>query len=139
MSDETITGSCLCGLVRFEITEQPLAFRYCACRSCQKTTGSAHASNLVVNISDLKWTLGEDLIRKFTQREDNPGFNTWFCSTCGSFLPHVSRSGECFVVPAGLLDTQLSFRPREIIYWEEAPVWYCSPDRLSKYASGLAD
>lgn len=130
---QTLEGSCLCGSVRFKSEAQPLSFQYCTCRSCQKTTGSAHAANIAVPVESLHWECGEDLIRKFVEEEENPGFPTWFCSRCGSFLPHVSRSGVEYVIPAGLLDTAPEISPEQIIYWGEHPGWYKSSDTLPKH------
>lgn len=130
-----IQGSCLCGSIKFESTATPSTFLYCTCRSCQKTTGSAHATNLMVPVASLVWTEGESLIRKYVEQNENPGFPTWFCSQCGSFLPHISRSGEDYVIPAGLLDVEIETSPQAVIYWEECPSWYRSTDSLAKHAT----
>lgn len=132
MEKENLRGSCLCGAVSFESSEAPLSFKYCTCKSCQKTTGSAHAANLTVPVEALTWISGESLIRKFVQEKENPGFPTWFCSRCGSFLPHVSRSGSVFVIPAGSLDSQVVLKPDEVIYWEECPSWFVSTASLPR-------
>jgi len=129
----SITGSCLCGSVTFSTRTKPLSFQYCACESCRKTTGSAHASNLTVPVESLVWLSGEEKITKYTQKEKNPGFPTWFCSECGSFLPHISRSKRVYVVPAGLLDTKIEIKPTDVIYWGESPGWYRSTDSMPKH------
>ena len=69
MSNESIAGSCLCGEVRFELRPPFSAFRYCYCGRCRKASGAAHAANIVVPQSQLKWTAGESLTRRF----DLPG------------------------------------------------------------------
>ena len=38
---DVLTGSCLCGQVRFEVTEPPVSASYCHCTRCQKRTGTA--------------------------------------------------------------------------------------------------
>lgn len=49
MSEQSaVTGSCLCGAVKFEITPPSTAFRYCHCTRCHKATGAAHAANMFV-------------------------------------------------------------------------------------------
>lgn len=132
-TDQIIKGSCLCGSIVFETNARPSTFLYCTCRSCQKTTGSAHAANLMVPVASLVWLKGESLIRKFVEKNENPGFPTWFCSQCGSFLPHISRSGEDYVIPAGLLDVDIVETPQAVIYWEEHPSWYRSSGSLEKH------
>lgn len=89
----------------------------------------------MVPVASLVWTEGESLIRKYVEQNENPGFPTWFCSQCGSFLPHISRSGEDYVIPAGLLDVEIETSPQAVIYWEECPSWYRSTDSLPKHAT----
>jgi len=128
-----LTGSCLCGGVRFEASNTPLLFHYCSCESCRKVTGSAHASNLFVEQGDFSWIAGEDLIRKYVDTTKNPGFTSCFCSRCGSFLPHLGRSGQHMVIPAGVLDTEPSTKPSAVIYCSEMPRWYVSSNELEQH------
>ena len=37
----SITGGCLCGGVRYEVSGEPLFARFCCCRDCQRQSGSA--------------------------------------------------------------------------------------------------
>ena len=57
------TGGCLCGKVRFELSDDPEAAYGCHCRFCQKATGTAFRSgmryrkeNVSLNHADLKPT-----------------------------------------------------------------------------------
>jgi hypothetical protein len=136
MLTSPIVGSCLCSGVAFEVTQDPISFHYCTCKSCQKTTGSAHASNFTVDLDEFAWTRGEKLISKFTDSNENPGFPTWFCSCCGSFLPHINRFGNVYVVPAGLLDSPVDWKPKKVIYWDECPEWYLPVTELRKKSEG---
>ncbi|MGH6870605.1 MAG: GFA family protein [Rhizomicrobium sp.] len=40
MSDAKITGSCLCGALRYEASAAPLYMGYCCCADCRKASGS---------------------------------------------------------------------------------------------------
>ena len=40
----SMTGSCLCGSVRYEVSGEPLFARFCCCRDCQRQSGSGHAA-----------------------------------------------------------------------------------------------
>jgi hypothetical protein len=103
MTNEVLAGSCLCGAVRYRVHAPFLRFAHCHCRRCCKATGSGHATNLYVPAGQLEWTAGEELAQRF----DLPtamSFATTFCRTCGAPLPHRTRSGREFVVPAGSLD-----------------------------------
>lgn len=64
---QTLTGSCLCGTVTFEINNQFDHFQLCHCEQCQKTTGSAHASNLFARPEHITWLSGQQEVRPFEQ------------------------------------------------------------------------
>ena len=50
---KTIKGRCLCGKVRFEVSEPFDNFYFCHCGRCRKATGSAHSANIFVSLSSL--------------------------------------------------------------------------------------
>ena len=132
MNTKPIRGSCLCGKVSYEIQAPILAFRYCHCSRCRKSTGSAHASNIVVEASQFKWTSGEE----FAVRYDLPearSFATCFCKQCGSQLPHATRSGRQTIVPAGTLDDDPDSRPQHNIFWNYRAPWYLRSSELPHF------
>jgi len=134
-----ITGSCLCGKVAFEVTGVPFKFLYCHCRSCQKSTGSVHAANMAFPEDSVRWTRGEDLIERFVDTSENPGFPRWFCRSCGSPVPKLSRNRQFWVVPSGLLDSDPGMRPQANIYWAEHAPWYVSADQIAKNEGSLVE
>lgn len=134
---ELITGSCLCGKVAFEVIGAPFKFLYCHCRSCQRSSGSVHVANLAFPEDSVRWTQGEGLIERFVDTIENPGFPRWFCRSCGSPLPKLSRSQKFWVIPSGTLDRDPGMRPQANIYWAEHAHWYVSADQLPKYDGAL--
>ena len=46
MSDEVLTGSCLCGAVSYEVRGPFTRFGHCHCSRCRKASGSAHSTAL---------------------------------------------------------------------------------------------
>ena len=54
-------------------------------------------------------------------------FSTTFCRTCGTPLPHATRSGREMIVPAGSLDVEPSGRPDVRAHWESRAAWSCGP------------
>lgn len=46
-----------------------------------------------------------------------------FCSTCGSGLPFVDKSGDALFIPTGTLNTVPAIRPEANIFWEERVQW----------------
>jgi hypothetical protein len=133
----TITGSCLCGQVRFALSEEPFLFLYCHCRSCQKSSGSVHAANLAFPADALRWTAGEALIQHFVEAVENPGFPRSFCKNCGSPVPKKSRNGQFWVVPSGLLDVDPGLRPQANIYWDERALWFVPADHIVTHEGAL--
>ena len=50
---ESLTGRCICGQVKYRITEKPLFTQACHCKDCKIITGSSY----VINTSVLDNTL----------------------------------------------------------------------------------
>jgi hypothetical protein len=132
-----INGSCLCGNVAFEVLGNPLRFLYCHCRSCQKSTGSLHAANLAYPQDSVRFIQGEELIERFVDEKENPGFTRCFCKRCGSFLPKVSRNKQFWVVPSGLLNSDPTVRPQANIYWAEHAPWFVPVEQIPNHDGPL--
>ncbi|MEO7725922.1 MAG: GFA family protein [Burkholderiales bacterium] len=132
MSSAVITGSCLCGAVKFEVSPPFTAFRYCHCGRCQKASGSAHAANAFLPAKQFKWLAGESLIKQF----DLPGakrFAVSFCTQCGTRVPHKVKTTENMLVPAGVLDVDPGMRPENSIFWKSKAAWYREPQEMPKF------
>lgn len=132
MSSEKITGSCLCGAIRFEAAPPFAAFRYCHCSRCQKASGSAHAANLFVPEAQFKWTAGEAQLKRFPLPKAER-FSVWFCPECGTRMPHKVNGTENMLVPAGVLDADPGMRPTNSIFWKSKSSWYLSPQELPQF------
>ena|SRR5450631_1821025 len=133
VSNKTIGGSCLCGTVTFEVKAPTSKFVHCHCSRCRKATGTAYATNIYVEPSQLIWRSGQDVIERF----DLPtarSFAKWFCRTCGCPVPRVSRSGKTVVIPSGSLDQAPRDYPKAHIFWESRASWVRVEDDLPRYA-----
>ena len=132
MADQMINGSCLCGSVGYEMLNTHRVFQYCHCSRCQKFTGSAHASNIIVDPDKFRWTRGEDLVSRFELPEAKH-YATSFCKTCGSSLPWMTQSKKAVVIPAGTLDADPQIRPVHNIFYASRADWYEDPNSLPKF------
>lgn len=94
-------GACLCGAVTFSMEGPTSGIYQCHCSLCRKVSGSSSNSALWA-FGQFEWTSGETNI---TQWATPSGFQSCFCSTCGSPLPNPLRAGSGYWVPAGLLDS----------------------------------
>jgi hypothetical protein len=128
-----LNGSCLCGAVRYSLTQQPSQFYFCHCQQCQKVTGSSFAANIIADVDSISWSSGEHLLTHF----DHPtrAFSKTVCSICGSGLPHVNKSKSSLVVSAGSLDQVPTIEPRAILFIAESPAWLSTGLSAVKYAT----
>ncbi len=133
MTDEHITGSCLCQRVTYAINGNMGIFQYCNCSRCRKFTGSAFASNILVSPHDFAWLKGEEYVGRFELKEARH-FATSFCTHCGSSLPWLAQTGKAVIVPAGTLDSDPVIRPSQNIFCASRAVWYTDPTTLPEYA-----
>ena len=132
MSTETITGSCLCGSIKFEVQPPFAAFRYCHCSRCRKASGSAHAANAFVPQAQFQWLAGEALVKRFDLPEARR-FAVWFCPQCGTRVPHQVKSTANMLIPAGVLDGDPGMRPENSIFWKSRAAWYVPPQEMPKF------
>ena len=120
-----VSGTCLCGGVRFEVTEPFELFVSCHCDSCKKLSGGAATVNGRVVTDAVRILEGDDLLASFTPPD---GSAKSFCSRCGSNLFGAGwpDSAKC-VVRLALLDVQPEHGPdlhvfvRSVAPWETMP------------------
>ncbi|MCB1759737.1 MAG: GFA family protein [Gammaproteobacteria bacterium] len=118
-----LTGSCLCGSVKYRVNTVVHKFYFCHCEQCRKITGSAFASNILTEPSEINWLSGSKKIKRF----DYPGEKSYtkvFCSECGSGLPFLNERGTTLIVPAGSLDGDCGLIPDNNIFWSDKAAWY---------------
>ena len=130
---QPITGGCLCGAVRYELIEQPVATRVCHCRDCQHATGSAFSSNLVVRDDDFRVIQGETRSFDVESARGNT-VSRYFCPDCGS--PVFGR-GSGFpglvTVRAGSLDDPSGFKPEMMFYTSSAIPWLHLDENITQF------
>jgi hypothetical protein len=126
MPELPLTGGCLCGGVRFEVTRPPLRAGYCHCTRCQRRTGSGCSVQARIEPGSLRVTAGEDLIRAYEPPE---GFLKFFCSACGSALWSQDPSdSEVKSVRLGAFDGDPGIRPSYHQFVAYAAPWEVLPD-----------
>lgn len=130
-----LTGGCLCGGVRFEITAPLGDAGYCHCTRCQRRTGTAAAISAVVQPGTLRVTQGEELIRTW---EPDSGYPKVFCSNCGGALwSRAPDDPDKKGVRLGAIDGDPGIRPEAHIWTSSAAPWEPIPDDgLPRYDEG---
>lgn len=133
MTSLNLSGGCLCGAVRYEISGTPQRFYHCHCQRCRKSTGTGHASNIMLTPERFVWTAGEALIARYKVPEAER-FTRCFCTQCGSPLPRQVPELGVAVIPAGSLDSELPITPQARIFWDSRAAWSCSGDDIPVHA-----
>jgi hypothetical protein len=127
MPDLPLTGGCLCGGVRFQVTEPPLFASYCHCTRCQRRTGTAAAPSARIALGSLRIVAGEELIREYLPPDE--GWPKAFCSACGGALWSRSRSeSPAISVRMGAFDADPGIRPSYRQFVAYAAPWEPIPD-----------
>lgn len=124
----TLSGSCLCGAVRYTVNGEAQRFYHCHCSRCRKASGTGHASNLFVQ-GALTWNSGEELIRTFKLPEAARFANS-FCEVCGSRMPRFIEKVGMVFIPAGSLDDEPDIRPQARIFLDSRAKWSCDEAAL---------
>ena len=124
---EPLTGGCLCGGVRWELTEPPVSAGYCHCTRCQRRTGTAASPSARIAPGSLRIVSGEELIQAWTPPDD--GFKKAFCSNCGGALWSQSRHDpEVISIRMGTFDSDPGIRPSARSFVAYAASWEPIPD-----------
>jgi hypothetical protein len=126
MAELPLRGGCLCGRVRFEVTEPLVSSSYCHCTRCQRRTGTAASPQARVAPGSLVITQGEELVRAY---EPDDGWAKLFCSNCGSSL--FSRNPDdpsVMSVRLGAFDSDPGIRPQYRQFVAYAAPWEPIPD-----------
>src|SRR5947209_18841331 len=126
MAELPLTGGCMCGGVRFEVTESLVSAGYCHCTRCQRRTGTAASVSGRIAPGSLRITAGEELVRSY--RPDD-GFAKEFCSACGSALwSRHPEDPDVVAVRLGAFDRDPGIRPSYRQYVADAAPWEPIPD-----------
>ena len=95
-------GKCLCGGVKFALSGELPNLYQCHCSLCRKVSGSSSNAAFVIDLAQMSWIEGEELVQKY---ESDTGYKSHFCSACGSPLPNLTANDSAWWVPVGLLES----------------------------------
>jgi hypothetical protein len=129
---DAMTGSCLCGEIAYAIDETPTKVVNCHCTRCQRSRGTAHATNVFVHQEKLRWLRGTELLQTYKVPEAQL-FSTSFCSKCGSVLPSLFAAIKRYNVPLGTLDRPLAAKPALHIHANSRAPWHTITDSLEQF------
>ena len=119
MTEETRTGGCLCGAVRFRVRGPMRPVVACHCGQCRRATG-----NYVAATSAPRGAVAvEGAVAWF---RSSPEARRGFCARCGSNL-FWDGPGANLSIMAGALDGPTGLRLAGHIFCEGRGDWYALP------------
>ncbi len=136
-AEKLLTGGCMCGAVRYEVSGEPFLVSHCHCRSCRKHNGGP-----VVTLAGYK----KEQVR-FSGEErriyaSSPGVGRAFCGTCGTPLTWEGDGGEELgqIVEFHLstFDEPEVLKPTGHAFYSERISWFDTADSLPRY-EGFVD
>ena len=121
-NNQSLAGGCICGQVKYQITDKPLFTQACHCKDCKVLTGSSY----VVNSSILENTLIVEGEVSSTELKAGSGasYKTYFCTKCGTYVyaDYDSAVGR-LTVRTKTLDNSEKFPPQVHIFTKEKDPW----------------
>jgi hypothetical protein len=127
MTAPATSGGCLCGGVRFELSEPAPEAGYCHCTRCQRRTGTGSSVQARIDGRTFRLVRGEELVKAW--RHPDGGFEKCFCGECGAHL--FSRNPgdpSQMSIRMGAFDGDPGVRPSWHAFVDYAPPWDPVPD-----------
>ena len=121
------TGRCLCGGVRFELSEPARAAGYCHCTRCQRRTGSGSSAQARIDGATFRLTQGEELVKAW--QPPAGGFEKCVCRECGAHL--FSRNPDDhpqMAIRMSAFEGDPGVRPSRRAFVANAAAWEPIPD-----------
>jgi hypothetical protein len=125
-NEYAIEGGCLCGAVRFALTEMPTLAGYCHCTRCQRRTGTAASPQARIDGKIFRLLAGEEQIRGW--RPPALGFEKCFCTECGAHLLSRNADGSQMSIRMGAFDVAPGVRLSYRQFVSYAASWEPIPD-----------
>lgn len=123
-----LTGSCLCGAVRYTVSVPVSELRACHCVHCQKASGAGGSVNAVLASDAFRITQGTP--KRYAAKADSGRtLYRFFCGDCGSPLYGQRETNPgMVVVRAGTFDNAPDMKITANIWTKSARPWsYIDP------------
>jgi hypothetical protein len=115
-------GGCECGQVRYRLEGAPIFVNCCHCRQCQRLSGSAFATNAMIEWDRVQVTAGADAL------ERAPGGD--HCGGCGVILwaTHRYFGDDILFLRVGTLDEGERLSPDAHFFLRSKHPWVTVPE-----------
>lgn len=128
-----IFGRCLCGSIRYEISEPPIATGFCHCRMCQLAHGAPVSAWAAFRADAVRFTKEEPKYYKSSLIAERG-----FCANCGSSLTtryYAPEPSEYMGVKLATLENPEDFAPTCHLGTESQLPWFEIHDDLPRTRS----
>jgi adenylate cyclase len=125
-----VTGGCLCGEVRFEVTGESIGSSYCHCRMCQRFAGAPVSAGTGFLYNDFRVIQGEPRLYRSSEIAERA-----FCPTCGSSMWMKYFSWKWIFIKTANLDNPEDFAPTTHFGIESQMPWHDVHDELPRIRS----
>jgi len=127
VTDQPLTGGCLCGRVRFAVDAPPITAGYCHCTRCQRRTGTGSSANARIDGGSFRLLDGAALVKAW--RHPDGGFEKCFCAECGAHLFSRNPDDHSQIgIRLGAFDADPGIRPSWRAFTDYAAAWEPIPD-----------
>ena len=130
-----MTGSCLCGAVKYATSSDFEMVGNCHCNTCKKITGSAFEAFAVIPRESFTLMAGEDALVEY---KISPKVKKYFCGNCGTpiFNQHRLAAGK-LIVHVGTLDDPTCVTPTLNLYCESMLPWVAEITSRKNFDQGF--
>jgi hypothetical protein len=131
MTEQSFTGGCACGAVRYELASVPYDGGWCHCRICQLNSGSPAMAFASIPVDDYVVVAGEEKVKRFK----SSGFgHRLFCGECGTpLLMRVDHQPETVDFSIATLDDPDAVGPQFHIFHASRIAWFETADDLPRH------
>jgi hypothetical protein len=128
-----LTGGCICGAVRYEITQAPASVYTCHRTDCQRATVSAFSIGVVVPTGAFHLTGKEPQAAPGGVTAGGRTKIRWVCPDCGIRICGGPKFGteppsNQWIVPGGTLDDPSWLRPTTHFWTRSKEPWVVLPE-----------
>ena len=132
---DSITGSCHCGAVTFELKNKPKLVVNCHCDECKKRNGSVFSTYMAVSEKDLLLTKGKDCLKQY--EVENEGIKH-FCSKCGSPVYNKNyRFPGLYMIFYGAFSNADNFEPAFNVFCESKHEWVDAISNITSFQAAI--
>ncbi len=127
-----ITGGCLCGAVRYQVSGTPLYAVLCHCRDCQRASGTGHVP--VLGMPKSSFTVAGETKGYAIRHASGRTSVRHFCPTCGSLLFGTAEiTPDAVSIYVGTMDDPSVFRPEAVMFKRDRHGWDVTANPLPEF------